>query len=112
MITDFYNNITRSKVSRIWCLNDAPVEDFIHYFQVGFRLVQFIVIVILCNSHECTSLIFVRLVSNFMLTTRFLLKWLFISLFERAFKMMKNGVYFIVIAPLVAELFKILIYAN
>ena len=35
-----------------------------------------------------------------------------ISLFERAFKMMKNGVYFIVIALLVAELFKILIYAN
>ena len=34
------------------------------------------------------------------------------SLFERAFKMMKNGVYFIVIALLVAELFKILIYAN
>ena len=28
----------------------------------------------------------------------------FISLFERAFKMMKNGVYFIVIALLVAEL--------
>ena len=36
----------------------------------------------------------------------------FISLFERAFKMMKNGVYFIVIALLVAELFKILGYAN
>ena len=36
----------------------------------------------------------------------------FISLFERAFKMMKNGVYFIVIALLVAELFKILVYAN
>ena len=36
----------------------------------------------------------------------------FIILFERAFKMMKNGVYFIVIALLVAELFKILIYAN
>ena len=36
----------------------------------------------------------------------------FISLFERAFKMMKNGVYFIVIALSVAELFKILIYAN
>ena len=36
----------------------------------------------------------------------------FIRLFERAFKMMKNGVYFIVIALLVAELFKILIYAN
>ena len=36
----------------------------------------------------------------------------FISLFERAFKMMKNGVYFIVIALLIAELFKILIYAN
>ena len=37
---------------------------------------------------------------------------MFISLFERAFKMMKNGVYFIVIALLVAKLFKILIYAN
>ena len=37
---------------------------------------------------------------------------MFISLFERAFKMMKNGVYFIVIALLVAELFEILIYAN
>ena len=36
----------------------------------------------------------------------------FISLFERAFKVMKNGFYFIVIALLVAELFKILIYAN
>ena len=36
----------------------------------------------------------------------------FISLFERAFKMMKNGIYFIVIALLVAKLFKILIYAN
>ena len=34
------------------------------------------------------------------------------SLFERAFKMMKNGVYFIVIALLVVELFEILIYAN
>ena len=38
----------------------------------------------------------------------------FIRLFERAFKMMKNGVYFIVIALLVniAELFKILDYPN
>ena len=36
----------------------------------------------------------------------------FIILFERAFKMMKNGVYFILIALLVAELLKILIYAN
>ena len=36
----------------------------------------------------------------------------FISLFERAFKMLKNGVYFIVIALLIAELFKILVYAN
>ena len=36
----------------------------------------------------------------------------FTSLFERAFKMMKNGVYFIRIALLVAKLFKILIYAN
>ena len=37
---------------------------------------------------------------------------LFITLFERAFKMMKNGLYIIVIALLVAELFKILIYAK
>ena len=36
----------------------------------------------------------------------------FFILYDRAFKMMKNSVYFIVIAPLVAELFKILIYAN
>ena len=36
----------------------------------------------------------------------------FIGLFERAFKMMKNGVYFISIALLVAELFQVLIYAN
>ena len=36
----------------------------------------------------------------------------FISSFERAFKVIKNGVYFIVIALLVAELFKILVYAN
>ena len=37
---------------------------------------------------------------------------LFISLSERAFKMMKNGINFIAIALLVAELPKILIYAN
>ena len=37
---------------------------------------------------------------------------LFISLFKRVFNMMKNNVYFIVIALLVAELFKILIYAD
>ena len=37
---------------------------------------------------------------------------IFISLFKRAFKMMKNGVYFIMIALLVVELFEILIYAN
>ena len=36
----------------------------------------------------------------------------FLSLFKRAFKMMKNGVYFIVVDLLVAELFKILINAN
>ena len=36
----------------------------------------------------------------------------FISLFERALKMMKNAVCFIVIALLFADLFKILIYAN
>ena len=35
-----------------------------------------------------------------------------IILLERAFKIKKNGVYFIVIALLVAELFKILFYAN
>ena len=39
-------------------------------------------------------------------------QFFFISLFERAFKMTKNGVYFIVIALLLADLFKILIYAN
>ena len=36
----------------------------------------------------------------------------FIYLLGRAFKVMKNGVYFIVIAFFVAELLKILIYAN
>ena len=36
----------------------------------------------------------------------------FISSFERAFKMLKNGVYFIVIALLVVELFKSLVYAH
>ena len=36
----------------------------------------------------------------------------FISLLGRAFKVMKDSIYFIVIAFLVAELFKILIYAN
>ena len=39
-------------------------------------------------------------------------QYFFIILFQRAFKMMNNGVYFIVIALLVAKLFKILIYAN
>ena len=34
------------------------------------------------------------------------------DLFERTFKMMKNGIYFTEIALLVAELFKTLIYAN
>ena len=33
-------------------------------------------------------------------------------IFERAFKVLKNGVYFIVIALLVAELFEIFICAN
>ena len=40
------------------------------------------------------------------------MKQFFIILFERAFKMMREGVSFIVIALLVAELLKILIYAN
>ena len=34
------------------------------------------------------------------------------SLFERAFKILKSSVYFIVIALLVAKLFKFLVYAN
>ena len=42
----------------------------------------------------------------------YMTQFFFITLFKRAFKMMKNGLYFIVIALLVAELFKILIYAN
>ena len=37
---------------------------------------------------------------------------LFVIVFERAFKMMKNDIYFIVTALLVAEFFKNLIYAN
>ena len=37
---------------------------------------------------------------------------IFISLFERAFKMRKNGIYFIVIALLVDESFEIFVYAN
>ena len=37
---------------------------------------------------------------------------IFISLFERTFKMMKNGVYFIVIALFVVELLEILFYAK
>ena len=36
----------------------------------------------------------------------------FTNLLGRAFRAMKNGVYFIVIAVLVAELFKIMDYAN
>ena len=40
------------------------------------------------------------------------MNFFFIFLFERAFKVIKNVIYFIVIALLVAELFKILIYAN
>ena len=36
----------------------------------------------------------------------------FVSLFERAFKIIRDGVYFIMIALLIAELFKIVMYAN
>ena len=36
----------------------------------------------------------------------------FIALFQRALKMMKSDIYFIVTVLLVAELFKILIYTN
>ena len=39
-------------------------------------------------------------------------KFMMLGLFERPFKMMNNDVYFIVIALLVAKLFKILVYAN
>ena len=39
-------------------------------------------------------------------------KKFFLSLLGRVVKVTKNGVYFIVIALLVAELFKILVYAN
>ena len=48
-----------------------------------------------------TPLIKVHLTRNF-----------FYSLFEKAFKIMKNSIYFSMIALLVAELFKILDYAN
>ena len=51
-----------------------------------------------------------RILSDFILSV-YDMKY-FISLLGRAFKVMKNGVYFIVIAFLVAELFKILVYAN
>ena len=37
---------------------------------------------------------------------------IFINLFERAFYLMKNDIYFIVIGLLFAELCKILIYAK
>ena len=53
--------------------------------------------------------------AKFKISTTYILpvkRNVFIFLFERAFKVMKNGVYFIVIALLVAELFMILIYAN
>ena len=36
----------------------------------------------------------------------------FINLLGRAFREMENGIYFIVIAVLVAKLFKIMVYAN
>ena len=36
----------------------------------------------------------------------------FINLLGRAFRVLKNGIYFIAITFLVAELFEILIYAN
>ena len=37
---------------------------------------------------------------------------IFYNLLERAFRATKNGVYFIVIAVLVAMLFEIMVYAN
>ena len=42
----------------------------------------------------------------------FLISIFFISLFKSTFKVIKNGIYLIVIALVVAELCKILIYAN
>ena len=50
---------------------------------------------------DCVFVLKVHMTPNF-----------FIDLLGRAFKVMKNGVYFIVIAFLVAELFKVFIYAN
>ena len=50
---------------------------------------------------DCVFVLKVHMTRNF-----------FIDLLGRAFKVMKNGVYFIVIAFLVAELFKVFIYAN
>ena len=71
-------------------------------------------VVVLSNSRERAT----QVILSIWLTRETQSSWsaydtnFFISLFERAFKMMKNGVYFIVIALLVAELFKILVYAN
>ena len=60
----------------------------------------------------CTVTTAFTLFSQFLYLKVHMTQNFYICLFERAFKMMKNGVYFIVIALLVAELFKSLIYAN
>jgi len=62
----------------------------------------------LVRQHSC---VFIERTGEFSLFESAILKVymtqkFFISLFERVFKMMKNGVYFIVIALLVAKLFK------
>ena len=63
------------------------------------------------NTNQLTHYFGQEPVMDFFPQSAYETKFLII-LFERAFKMMKSGVYFTVIALLVAELFKILIYAN
>ena len=67
---------------------------------------QFFVSIVVSCHREFLSIGFKTFILRVPMTRNFCI------LFERAFKMTKNGVYFIVIALLVAELFKILIYAN
>ena len=68
------------------------------------------------SAHHSTNSLGKTSISSGDLNTRKPLKctWheIFYSLIRKSFKMMKNGVYFIVLALLVAELFKILVYAN
>ena len=51
-------------------------------------------------------------VVEFTMDKVYMTQFFLFNLLERAFRAMKNGVYFIVIAVLVAKLFKIMVYAN